>query len=246
MGLTACEVVYGEGCYGHTSSSISKSNNNSNAQEKQRTCWLAKPIEWHTVMDLHLSDTAHVQQMNVALVTQQHRCQPCSICDSAHEFISSPCSATEDARCGSCSALQCKTTRLFTTPPGDDEWRKSCGFGSAGTCTWYDTCGEGTIRFDCKDESPGYCGVCIFGTFSVGISPTCDQCTQCSHTQYIDDSCQPRQDRVCKNGSERARCCMGVARVMPEKVRGMSSRPLSPRLSWSVSGCVCPVCCRDV
>ena len=49
-----------------------------------------------------------------------------------------------------------------------DEWRSGCGYGEGGSCTTCDLCGTATVRFNCRDQQPGTCESCLFGTFSVG------------------------------------------------------------------------------
>ena len=197
-GATGCEFVQGEGCYVHTSPSIRKADGRAG-----HFCWLAKPLQWHTIMSADFAQTAAVLTIRISQLTHEHGCLPCSQCNGEHEHIAVACNASADAVCGSCSALECTSSGLVVTAIGD-EWRQGCGGGVQGECVLCDTCGTAEIRYYCRDENPGSCEGCLFGRFSVGNMPTCDLCTECTEDQFIKSTCAATQDRVCKDCSERA------------------------------------------
>lgn len=196
--VTGCEFVDGEGCYAHTSTLITKADGSAG-----RFCWLAKPLEWHTIMSANFPRATEALTISISKLTRDHGCMPCLLCDGEHEHVAVSCNASADAVCGSCSALECRSSGLIVTAIGD-QWRQGCGHGLQGKCVTCAGCDVALARSHCLDEDSGTCIGCPLGTFSLADMPTCDPCTECNASQYIERSCAATQDRVCKECSVRA------------------------------------------
>ena len=202
--ITACELAYSDMstvcsgnacCFAHTSDAITQAGNT-----QLGSCWLATPASWKGVMEVE--QVVPDVMINISRHTQQKGCHSCSRCDGPQEYIAQTCSSTSDVVCGRCSALTCNSSGSAITAIGD-EWRTGCGLGSPGTCVTCGTCPAAQIRWNCWDQDEGTCLGCLPGFFSEGDSPTCDPCTVCTETQFIQESCRGTADRVCKECSER-------------------------------------------
>jgi hypothetical protein len=196
--VTGCEFLDGEGCYAHTSTSITKADGSAG-----RFCWLAKPLEWHTIMTADFPRATEALTISISKLTSDHGCMPCSLCDGQHEHVAVSCNASADAMCGSCSALECRSSGLIVTAVGD-QWRQGCGRGLQGKCVTCAGCDVALARYQCLHEDAGTCIGCPLGSFSLADMPTCEPCTECNASQYIERSCAAAQDRVCKECSVRA------------------------------------------
>lgn len=126
--LTGCQLEAHVACYAHTDSQVTQADGEEVQYETvqySKYCWLATPRQWHLVLraDSTLTETVvhtfsaekETHTFSIATHTQQHRCQTCSACNGAHEYIASVCTNTADTVCASCSAIRCNSSDLVIT-----------------------------------------------------------------------------------------------------------------------------------